>query len=248
MSADSPLRSAIRAAAAASTEERRRIMQQAHAEGAMHMIPDSWVYQALEVYLTDSPPPPTSPNVTMTAGVGSATTTTMTTTLTTDPLTFRNISSDTRKKMAAKGMAMKGGKYPIESESDLKNAIQAYGRAKSSEKAAVRRHIVKRARALGKTALIPDSWKVTSTSNPEQFLSQRLAEFSAQCPDSQLSLAKLRTVYLRGVSEHTQNAVTAVSSQQWAMARVNSFCRLAAGDPTARTSDADLLNQNQAVS
>lgn len=69
----------------------------------------------------------------------------------------RNVSTKERKKLATKGKAMKGGGFPIANKADLKNAIQAYGRA--SNKAAAKQHIIKRARALGATNLLPDSWK-----------------------------------------------------------------------------------------
>ena len=56
-------------------------------------------------------------------------------------------------------MALPDGSYPIRDVGDLKNAIQAFGRAKN--KPAVKRHIKKRARALGAAELIPDGWKVS---------------------------------------------------------------------------------------
>jgi phage head maturation protease len=54
-----------------------------------------------------------------------------------------------------------GGKprYPINSVADLKNAIQAFGRAKDSDKAKVKAHIKAEAKRLGESALIPDNWK-----------------------------------------------------------------------------------------
>src|SRR4029077_12741172 len=61
-----------------------------------------------------------------------------------------------RKAAAKKGTAMPDGGYPIENESDLNNAIQAFGRAKNPD--AVKAHIKKRAKALGKTDLLPDEW------------------------------------------------------------------------------------------
>ena len=67
-------------------------------------------------------------------------------------------SEDRRMSMAKEGMAMPDGSYPIESEEDLKNAIQAYGRAKDKE--ATRRHVMKRARDMGKESLIPSAWVV----------------------------------------------------------------------------------------
>ena len=68
----------------------------------------------------------------------------------------RAYTEDTRKEMAGKGQALDDGSYPISDESDLRNAIQAYGRAK--DKAATKVHIMKRAVALGKEDLIPVSW------------------------------------------------------------------------------------------
>lgn len=69
----------------------------------------------------------------------------------------RKISGKQRKKLAKGGQAMKDGSFPIANKQDLRNAIQAYGRA--SNKAAAKRHIIKRARALGATNLLPDDWK-----------------------------------------------------------------------------------------
>lgn len=69
------------------------------------------------------------------------------------------ISDEERMNLAKKGHALSDGAYPIRNEQDLKNAIQAYGRAKSSERRMVRKHIMKRARQLKKLDLIPNHWK-----------------------------------------------------------------------------------------
>lgn len=65
-------------------------------------------------------------------------------------------SDDEREEMAKEGMALPDGSYPIKDEADLKNAIQAYGRA--GDKEAAKKHIMKRARELGKEDLIPENW------------------------------------------------------------------------------------------
>lgn len=65
--------------------------------------------------------------------------------------------TDERKRLVSKGQAMPGGGFPIRNEADLKNAIQAYGRA--SNKPAAMAWIKKRAKALGLERLLPDSWK-----------------------------------------------------------------------------------------
>jgi hypothetical protein len=54
---------------------------------------------------------------------------------------------------------MQDGSYPIANEQDLRNAIQSFGRA--SDPAAVKRHIIRRARALGSVKLLPEDWNVT---------------------------------------------------------------------------------------
>lgn len=61
-----------------------------------------------------------------------------------------------RLKMAKGDTALKDGSYPIADEEDLKNAIQAIGRAK--DPAAAKSHIMKRARALHKVDLLPEKW------------------------------------------------------------------------------------------
>jgi hypothetical protein len=68
----------------------------------------------------------------------------------------RAYSEDQRSAMSKKGTAMDDGSYPIKDGSDLRNAIQAYGRAKDKE--ATKAHIIKRAMALGMEDLIPMNW------------------------------------------------------------------------------------------
>ena len=68
----------------------------------------------------------------------------------------RMFSDEQRESEAKKGNALPDGSYPIVNETDLKNAIQAYGRAKDKDKA--KAHIVKRAKSLGKEDLIPENW------------------------------------------------------------------------------------------
>jgi hypothetical protein len=74
---------------------------------------------------------------------------------------FAFVSKKTRDKLAKEGKALPDGSYPIRNASDLKNAIQAFGRAKN--KAATKRHIIKRANALKKSSLIPDEWTTASS-------------------------------------------------------------------------------------
>mgnify|MGYP000043526213 CR=1 FL=1 len=74
-----------------------------------------------------------------------------------------DFSEKERKKLAKKKEAMPDGSFPIRNTSDLKNAIQAIGRAKDPEKA--KAWIKKRAKALGKEDLLPDTWKAEDVLN-----------------------------------------------------------------------------------
>ena len=69
------------------------------------------------------------------------------------------VSRRMRKRLAQEGKALPDGSFPIRNINDLKNAIQSYGRAKVGSKAMVRRHIVKRARALKQRDIVPREWK-----------------------------------------------------------------------------------------
>lgn len=77
--------------------------------------------------------------------------------------TFGYIPKKAREQATEKGESLPDGSYPIRDEKDLKNAITAYGRAKESERSKVRKHIMKRARALGKADLIPAEWKTAAS-------------------------------------------------------------------------------------
>ena len=76
---------------------------------------------------------------------------------------FGYISREVRQKLAKEGKALPDGSYPITSIDSLKDSIQAYGRGKASKRAAIRRHIMKRARVLDRADLIPEKWKAMSS-------------------------------------------------------------------------------------
>jgi len=63
---------------------------------------------------------------------------------------------EARQDMADSGEAMPDGSFPIKDEADLRNAIQAHGRAKDID--AAKAHIKKRARALGLQDMLPAEW------------------------------------------------------------------------------------------
>jgi hypothetical protein len=71
----------------------------------------------------------------------------------------RKFSADERKKAAKKGQAKSDGSFPIKNAQDLKNAIRLVGNAKNP--AAAKAHIIRRAKALGLTKLLPKGWTST---------------------------------------------------------------------------------------
>jgi len=70
-------------------------------------------------------------------------------------------SAADKKKMLAEGSAMANDKgnasYPIKDQEDLEKAIKAVGRG-GADHDAIRKHIIKRANALGLRKLIPKDW------------------------------------------------------------------------------------------
>lgn len=68
----------------------------------------------------------------------------------------KDYSDKERASMEESGQAMEGGGFPIKTVQDLRNAIQAIGRAK--DRAAAIAHIKERAKKLGREDLIPDSF------------------------------------------------------------------------------------------
>lgn len=109
-----------------------------------------------------------------------------------------SIPEEERMSLAEKGQALPDGSYPIRNEGDLKNAIQAFGRAKKSERTQVRKHIMKRARQLKSTDLIPEEWASAASLEAEAMVASmrsRIATF-ADAPKeiSDADLEKLKEV------------------------------------------------------
>jgi len=80
---------------------------------------------------------------------------------------FAVVTRKDRMKLAGEGKALKDGSFPIRDISDLKNAVQAYGRSKPGKRGLVRRHIMKRARQLDRSDLVPENWKATEVIAPQ---------------------------------------------------------------------------------
>lgn len=80
-----------------------------------------------------------------------------------------DISHEERMALAEAGKAMPDGSYPTgrivdgvaqDSEDLLERAFQAYGRETESTRPSLRRYLVRRAVAMGRTDLIPENWEV----------------------------------------------------------------------------------------
>lgn len=93
-----------------------------------------------------------------------------------------------REELAESGEAMADGSFPIVDEADLKNAIQAHGRAKDIE--AAKKHIVKRAEALGLEALIPAEWGMA----PKEEAEEEKGLESAEEIDEKIAVAEVEGV------------------------------------------------------
>ena len=85
-----------------------------------------------------------------------------------------------REHLAKEGKALSDGSYPIVNVADLKNAIQAIGRAKNP--AAAKAHIIKRAKALDATDSLPDDWE-HSTDQDLQESARRLQQLGVPTLD-----------------------------------------------------------------
>lgn len=68
-----------------------------------------------------------------------------------------DLSAAGRRKAAASGAAMPDGSYPIKTKAGLRKAIKAVGRG-GTDHDAIRKHIIKRAKALGLEAMVPANW------------------------------------------------------------------------------------------
>lgn len=66
-------------------------------------------------------------------------------------------SQKERDDAADAGQALPDGSFPIKTKEDLENAVHAYGRAKDKE--AAKAHIIKRAKALDATDMLPSDWE-----------------------------------------------------------------------------------------
>jgi hypothetical protein len=101
----------------------------------------------------------------------------------------RDFSEKERKQAADKGQARSDGSFPIKNAQDLKNAIRLAGNAK--DPAAAKRHIISRAKALGLTSLLPDTWNSEKASeDPGTHIQALAAVWKFLRPEKALALER----------------------------------------------------------
>lgn len=70
----------------------------------------------------------------------------------------RSLSAEARDNAADKGQALPDGKLPIRNTKELEAAIKLRNHVDGHSASEVRKHITKRARALGATDKLPEEW------------------------------------------------------------------------------------------
>ncbi len=83
-----------------------------------------------------------------------------------DDMKKADFSDGERKNLAARGQAESDGSYPIRNKSDLSNAIHAFGRSK--DKGKTKAWITSRAKSLGATSMLPESWNVSKSDDEQE--------------------------------------------------------------------------------
>jgi hypothetical protein len=109
----------------------------------------------------------------------------------------REFSDKERKHLAAQGIALPDGSFPIANEGDLKNAVHAFDRAGDKDKA--KAHITARAKALKLTHLLPADWP-GSTKEEKAMIPEELAKRASAA--SKASLGKAHEHLKKAVACH----------------------------------------------
>jgi HK97 family phage prohead protease len=106
----------------------------------------------------------------------------------------REFSAAKRQRLAREGKALPDGSFPIVTVQDLKNAIVAVGRAKDRDRAMA--HIRKRARQMGYSNLIPESWGRRSAILVPNDSDQLMAELATGRPSVYVTQAEREAAFM----------------------------------------------------
>lgn len=104
----------------------------------------------------------------------------------TDTAAAATVPMDERRKMAKNGIAMPDGSFPIPDVEHLRSAIRL------AHTPAQRRHVIKRAHALGEADAIPDSWSEAAAFDPDE-LPAGMVRLNAQLDEVTALLRDLAT-------------------------------------------------------
>ena len=112
----------------------------------------------------------------------------------------KDYSDKERQMLARRDMALPDGSFPIVTAADLRNAVQAVGRA--SNYARARNHIIRRAEALNRTDLLPEEWKPKSARKKNDMEKRDVSDIDLKPTESMANNAKrgleLRAKFGRG--------------------------------------------------
>ena len=125
-------------------------------------------------------------------------------------------SQDDRDKAADKGEAMSGGSYPIKDEDDLKKAIKAVGRG-NADHDSIRKHIIKRAKALGLSKLIPENWSSDGSLKEEKSVWSTLEERETYSDRSQTVQSAIAEVVIGDDDDSNKYLWIADLTDDWAV-------------------------------
>jgi hypothetical protein len=100
-----------------------------------------------------------------------------------------------RRRAASAGAAMPDGSYPITSKADLRKAVKTVGRG-NADHDAIRKHIIKRAKALGLENMVPQNWNADGSEKggaaKADAAGQETAEQAAQVAKAEEILREVR--------------------------------------------------------
>lgn len=133
--------------------------------------------------------------------------------------------------------------FPISDAADLRRAVKHVSKHDDTDQS--RRYVIARAKALGHLDLIPGHW----TGAQQRWSGDASLEkqFLEQSHRHDISVARLKTVYFRGVNEFQQNGLEMGSASMWGLVRVQKYINAVKTGDIGLTDDKDLCTVSEAV-